>query len=177
MSSSRQRYLNSRLNHTDNGKLAERRVTTVLKITAQVNENTHLRSNTKQHLIHEHQLMNIGECPMKVLAHVTTTPIKRSPCRRTRANLLRLGQSFGCESLAVPSARRMSLRHRNKFHHLLIARTAMYSVACPIPLRVLSAKSCGVEGALSSSSASGKACLLELPCTGGGEDTRDSLLA
>ena len=45
--------MSSRSSHTDNGKLARRRVKKSLKITSQVNENTHPRSNTAQHLIDE----------------------------------------------------------------------------------------------------------------------------
>ena len=49
----------SRSNHTYNGELAKKRARVSLKIASQVNEKIHLRSNTVQHLIDGHQLINI----------------------------------------------------------------------------------------------------------------------
>lgn len=51
----------SRSNHTDNGKLAKSEAKNSLKITSQVSESTHPSSNTTQHLIGGHQLMNTVE--------------------------------------------------------------------------------------------------------------------
>ena len=49
----------SRSSHsTDNGMVAKRRVKKSLRITSQVNDNTHPRSNAAQHLFDEHQLMD-----------------------------------------------------------------------------------------------------------------------
>jgi hypothetical protein len=49
----------SRSTHRDNGMLAKKNVIKSLKIMSQVNENTHPRSDTAQHLIDGHQLMDI----------------------------------------------------------------------------------------------------------------------
>lgn len=51
----------SRSNHTDKGKLAKRKVKTSFKMTSQLNENTHPRSDIVEHLIDGYQLMNYYE--------------------------------------------------------------------------------------------------------------------
>lgn len=99
----------SRSNHIDNGKLAKRRVTKSLKITSQVNENTHPISDTAQHLIDGHQLMN----NMKACPYMTATLV-RGP---SGSDLLRLGKTFKGRFLILPSARRMSLGHGDKFRN------------------------------------------------------------
>ena len=147
MSSSRWRYLSSRSNHTDNGKLAKRSAKKSLKITSHGNENTHPRSNTAQNLMDGHQLMNT----MKVLSHVTTTALK-SLSGSTRATLLRLCQTSEDDLLILFSNKIMSLWNGDKFFNLWVVRITKYSAACPTLRSAPSAKSwCVVDELLRSS--------------------------
>ena len=137
----------TRSNNTDNGKLAKIRVRKSLKITSQVKENTHPRSCTTEHLLDGHQLMNT----MKEFPHVMTTAVKRS----LRAILSRLFQTSKSKFLILPRPRKVFL-HKNKFRSPRITRTMKYPAEWPGPPRVLlSAKSCGMEGTLSSTSTIG----------------------
>ena len=67
------RDLYSRSNNRYNRRLAKISVKKSLKITSQVNENTHSRSDTAQPLIDGHQLTKT----METISHMTTTTIIR----------------------------------------------------------------------------------------------------
>ena len=79
----------------------------------------------------------------------------------------------------------MSLGNGGEFRNPWLARATKYSAACPSP-RILSAKSCDVEGALSPSSASRQVSRLlgspwivgsgKLPGIAGGDDPQDPLV-
>ena len=108
--SCRTRYLYSRSSNRYNGRVAKRSVKKSLKITSQVNENTHPRSDTAQPLIDVHQLTNT----IKTISHIITTAAV-SVLRSTRANLPRLDQIFESSFLILPSAKTMCLGHNDEF--------------------------------------------------------------